>query len=188
MKKEILIVVDMQNDFINGAIGSKDAQKIVPNVSKLIDSYIENGGEHLIYTRDTHYENYLETQEGKKLPVTHCIEGTEGWYIHPEVFRTNSVTINKNTFGSVDLVKYIKENIIEREKLNQEDVKITLIGVCTDICVVSNALLLKANFPEASINVCKNCCAGVTKEKHEAAIETMLSCQINVYSIDKINF
>ena len=171
-----LIVVDMQTDFVDGALGTKEAQAIVPAVKKRIEEALY-AGEKVIFTRDTHPENYLETQEGRNLPVKHCVLGTDGWQIIPELsaYAENAIIIDKPTFGSRVLGEYLDaEN--EKNPIGQ----ITLIGLCTDICVASNALLLKAAMPEVKISVDSACCAGVTPEKHEAALETMRSCQIQV--------
>ena len=164
--KKTLIVIDMQNDFIDGALGTKEAQAIVPNVKKKIEEYKARGDE-IIFTRDTHNENYLETNEGKHLPVEHCIEGTHGWMIADEVDCPEYRHINKDSFG-YPLWKYFDLEEIE------------LVGLCTDICVVSNALILKAHFPSSNITVDASCCAGVTPESHRAALTTMKMCQINV--------
>ncbi len=172
--KKILIVVDMQKDFVDGALGSQEAVAIVDNVTKKIEGFDGD----IIVTYDTHEENYMHTQEGKKLPVPHCIKGTEGWALDKKVQQALSKkeyhTIEKPTFGSTDLPLYIKE------KYSGEKIVIELIGLCTDICVVSNALLLKASFPETEISVDAACCAGVTPESHNAALTTMKMCQINV--------
>ena len=165
--KRTLIVVDMQNDFIDGALGTKEAQTIVPNVKKKIEEYKARGDE-IIFTRDTHLSNYLETNEGKHLPVEHCIDGTYGWIIADEVNYPEYKHINKKTFGYT-LWDY-----------EGEFEEIEIIGLCTDICVVSNALILKATFPEINITVDASCCAGVTPETHKAALTTMKMCQINV--------
>lgn len=169
--RKILIVIDMQNDFIDGALGTKEAVEIVPAVVKKINAYDQ---ENIYATRDTHPENYLDTQEGKYLPVEHCIKGTEGWQIRPEVGRNilESHIFDKPTFGSTELAEKMR-HIAENDEL-----EIELVGLCTDICVVSNALLLKAVLPQTKISVDPACCAGVTPEKHEAALETMRSCQI----------
>jgi len=172
--KKILVVVDMQKDFVDGALGTKEAVGIVDNVVNKIMSFDGD----IIVTLDTHQENYMQTQEGVKLPVPHCIRGTEGWHLDSRVEsalsgRTFKV-IEKPTFGSVELTEYIKENY------NPDEIEIELIGLCTDICVVSNALLLKANFLETSIFVDAKCCAGVTPDSHSAALTTMKMCQINV--------
>ena len=175
MKKRFLVVVDMQNDFITGSLGSDEAQKIVPNVIK----EIENFDGEIIATLDMHDEDYLKSLEGKKLPVQHCVKDTDGWQIEERIKKTlekrGYTALTKPTFGSVSLVEMLK-----KEFDLTSDIEIELVGVCTDICVVSNALLLKAYFPEAKISVNSLCCAGVTPEKHEAALETMRSCQINV--------
>lgn len=168
---KILIVVDMQNDFIDGALGTKEAEKIVANVKEKIDTYRSNNDE-VIFTRDTHFENYLETQEGKNLPVKHCIKDTFGWQISSKLDVADSVVIDKPTFGSTKLMEYLlsKQNISE----------IQLVGLCTDICVISNAFLLKAALPEVLISVDSRCCAGVTPESHNRALESMKTCQIMV--------
>lgn len=178
-----LIVVDMQNDFIDGALGTKEAQAIVPNVNKKIEAAIQNG-DMIIYTRDTHFENYLNTREGKKLPIEHCIYGTNGWNIPDELFPRadyeNMCILAKYTFGSRELPIMLRKMFIEDEKMFNCN-EIELIGLCTDICVVSNALLLKAEFyNELEITVDASCCAGVTPESHNAALLTMKMCQINV--------
>ena len=172
--KKFLIVVDMQKDFIDGALGSAEACAIVPAAVKKIAAF---DGE-IYATLDTHFENYMETAEGKKLPVPHCIKGTGGWKLNKEIALAlegrNYTAVEKNTFGSVKLPELVKA------AAGDEEMYIELIGLCTDICVVSNALLLKANFPETAIAVDAACCAGVTPAKHEAALETMRSCQIDV--------
>ncbi len=165
--KKTLIVIDMQNDFIDGALGTKEAQAIVDNVKKKIDEYEKNGDE-IIFTRDTHQNDYLETPEGKKLPVIHCIEGTYGWEIAEGLERENARYINKPTFGYTGW-----------DEMNFEEIE--LVGLCTDICVVSNALILKAQFPDSKISVDSSCCAGVTPETHNSALETMKMCQIEIY-------
>ncbi|MQN00768.1 MAG: cysteine hydrolase [Lachnospiraceae bacterium] len=173
MSRKILIVIDMQNDFIDGSLGTREALAIVPDVIKKIKEY---SSDDVFATRDTHPTNYLETQEGRNLPVEHCIKGTDGWQIQSQIsklIRADHI-FDKPTFGSVSLAEKIKE-ISEKEP-----VEIELVGLCTDICVVSNALLLKAFMPEIKISVDSACCAGVTPEKHEAALETMRSCQVNV--------
>ena len=165
--KRTLIVVDMQNDFIDGALGTKEARAIVPNVKKKIEES-KARGDKIIFTRDTHKSNYLKTNEGKHLPVEHCIEGTYGWIIANEVNYPEYKHINKKTFGYT-LWDY-EDDFEEIER----------IGLCTDICVVSNALILKAFYPEINITVDASCCAGVTPESHKAALTTMKMCQINV--------
>ena len=175
-QRNYLIVVDMQNDFIDGSLGTKEAQAIVPAVVERIRQCRE-AGYQVIATLDTHGENYMETSEGRMLPVMHCIRGTHGWEIREELQEAlgNSLLLEKPTFGSIRL-----PGIISEEVENGDTLRIELLGLCTDICVVSNALLLKAHFPEAEINVHAACCAGVTPEKHLAALETMRSCQIHV--------
>lgn len=172
--KKILVVVDMQKDFVDGALGTKEAVAIVDNVVNKINGH--NGD--IFVTYDTHFENYMETSEGKKLPVPHCIKGTDGWKLNDKVQAAldakTYTEVEKITFGSVDLPKLVQE------KANGEEFEIELIGLCTDICVVSNALLLKAAFPEISISVDASCCAGVTPDSHNAALATMKMCQINV--------
>ena len=176
MANQFLIVVDMQNDFISGALGTAEAQAIVPAVEKRILEARENG-EIILATLDTHGPDYMDTAEGKKLPVPHCIAHTEGWNIHPQLLRAmgDAQLVEKPTFGSVRLPQLIAGLADDPAGMTIE-----LVGVCTDICVVSNTLLLKAHFPEAQIRVRQACCAGVTPEKHLAALETMRSCQIDV--------
>ena len=167
---KILIVVDMQKDFIDGALGTAEAVAIVPSVIEKIKEY-ENSDSQVLYTKDTHFENYMDTREGRHLPVPHCIKGTAGHEIPDEILRGHDLIIEKPTFGSTELVDYL-ENI--------EFDEVELIGLCTDICVVSNALLIKARFPEREVSVDSSCCAGVTPATHEAALTTMKMCQINV--------
>ena len=161
-----LIVVDVQNDFVTGTLGTPEAQAIIPNVKAKIQEYLGNNHQ-IIFTRDTHQGNYLETNEGKNLPVPHCIEGTEGWNIVDGLEVPNCSYINKPTFG------WTNWNTEPFEEIE-------IIGLCTDICVVSNALILKAIFPEIKITVDASCCAGVTPESHKSALETMKMCQINI--------
>ena len=169
--KKLLIVIDMQNDFIDGSLGTPEAVAIVGAVKDKIRSYPAGD---IFATMDTHGPDYLSTQEGRNLPVEHCIKGTEGWRIRPDIAEllTEAAIFEKPTFGSVRMAEAVKE-IEDLEEIE-------LIGLCTDICVVSNALLLKANLPEVKICVDSRCCAGVTPEKHLAALETMRSCQIEV--------
>lgn len=171
--KKFLIVVDMQKDFVDGALGTNEAQAIIPAVTEKIKGF---DGE-IIVTYDTHSDNYMNTAEGKKLPVPHCIKGTDGWQLDKnvaDVLKTKEFTVvEKPTFGSVELPRII-------EKISAGDnFSIELIGLCTDICVVSNALLLKANFPEKQISVDASCCAGVTPDTHNQALATMKMCQID---------
>lgn len=172
--KKFLVVVDIQNDFVDGALGTPEAQAIVDNAVKKIKNFDGD----IFVTYDTHYDNYMETLEGKKLPVMHCIKGTKGWELNPKIAEAllgkKYRVVEKLTFGSVELPNIIKE------LAGNQDVEITLIGLCTDICVVSNALLLKANFLDAEIFVDASCCAGVTPDAHNAALQTMRSCQINI--------
>ncbi len=168
--KKYLIVVDMQKDFVDGALGTKEAQAIVSRVKQKIAEYCQKGDE-VIFTRDTHQADYLLTNEGKYLPVEHCIEGTEGWQIVGELNVESSLIVNKPTFGFLDWTKYIQ---------TCEGLNIELVGLCTDICVVSNALILKALFPEATVAVDSSACAGVTPASHEAALQTMRMRQVEV--------
>lgn len=170
--QDFLIVVDMQNDFIDGALGTAEAKSIVLKVVEKVRSF----SGRVLFTRDTHGENYLDTQEGKKLPVPHCIRGTKGWQICPELEEyCKEAPIDKETFGSATLASMLKE--ADRENPIQS---ITLIGLCTDICVISNALLIKAFLPETDIIVDASCCAGVTPESHHTALSSMRSCHIDI--------
>jgi len=173
--KKILVVIDMQNDFIDGALGTPEAAAIVENVKAKILSYPK---ENVFATRDTHHQYYMDTQEGRNLPVPHCIRGTDGWQIRPEIAELifSDHIVDKPTFGSTQLAKLME--ILERRE--EDGIEIELVGLCTDICVVSNALLLKASMPETPISCDASCCAGVTPAKHEAALETMRSCQIRI--------
>lgn len=164
--KKTLIVIDMQKDFIDGSLGTKEAVAIVGNVKKKIADYQANGDE-IIFTRDTHHAEYLSTNEGKHLPVEHCIEGTEGWQIWEGLVVPGAIYIDKPSFGYTKWDEYRLEEV-------------ELVGLCTDICVVSNALILKAVYPEIKVTVDAACCAGVTKESHEAALTTMKMCQVEV--------
>ncbi len=172
--KHFLIVVDVQNDFVNGALGTKEAEGIIAHASEKIKNF---DGE-IFVTYDTHFKDYLTTAEGKKLPVEHCIKDTEGWQLNGEIQKALNckkyTAVEKLTFGSTELPELIKQ------AAGEDDFDITLIGLCTDICVVSNALILKANFYDKKIIVDKNCCAGVTVESHNAALTTMQMCQIEV--------
>ena len=168
--KKALLVVDMQNDFVTGSLGTKEAQAIVPGVAAKIQENVTVGND-VIFTRDTHSSDYLKTREGENLPVEHCIANTKGWEIIDCLKPYQSICFDKPTFGSVELVKHlVSENYAEIE----------IIGLCTDICVVSNALLIKAHLPEMKIKVDAACCAGVTPESHKCAIETMKMCQIEM--------
>ncbi len=164
-----LIVVDMQNDFITGTLGSKLAEAIVSNVVEKVKSFEGK----IIFTRDTHFADYMQTQEGKKLPVEHCIKDTDGWQICDELTPYAETVIDKITFGSVNLPDTIKDY--------GEDVEeIELCGLCTDICVISNAIILKATFPEVKITVDSKCCAGVSVESHQTALDAMKAVQIEI--------
>lgn len=171
--RKILMVIDMQNDFINGALGTPEAEAIVGRVAEEIRKYPT---ENVIATRDTHTEDYLNTQEGRKLPVVHCVRGTPGWELHPEIAAAlkGAAVIDKPTFGSKELAE--KLSLLSE----QDDLEVTLAGLCTDICVVSNALLIKAFLPETPVRVIADCCAGVTPESHQAALDTMRMCQIEI--------
>ena len=168
--RELLVVVDMQNDFITGALGTKEAQAIIPNVKAKIDEFVQNG-QQIIFTRDTHYEDYMDTQEGFNLPVMHCIEGTEGWEIESSLQLEDAMVFDKITFGSPELAAYIQEAEFDT---------VTLVGVCTDICVISNAMLIKAFDTEVLVQVDSTCCAGVTPESHQNALKAMKQCQIEI--------
>lgn len=163
-----LIVIDMQHDFVDGALGSQEAQAILPNVQKKIQSALADGTK-VLFTQDTHHESYMETSEGRHLPVPHCMEGTPGWMVMEELDVPDAPHICKGSFGYADWSKVIE---------NPE--RLELIGVCTDICVVSNALILKALFPEIEMTVDASCCAGTTPANHCAALTTMQCCQIAV--------
>lgn len=170
--QDILLVIDMQNDFIDGALGSAAAQAVVPYVMECV----KNFQGCVLFTRDTHRENYLETQEGRHLPVAHCVRGTSGWQIHPalEALRQTE-PIDKVTFGAASLPAILSD-LDDRERISS----ITLLGLDTDICVISNALLIKAFFPEIPIKVDARGCAGVTPESHQTALEAMKACQIEI--------
>ena len=169
---KLLIVVDMQNDFISGSLGSPQARAIVPFVREKIARYKQSGGK-IIFTRDTHTAHYLETQEGKWLPVVHCVAGTEGHRISNELETTGCEIFDKTSFGSLALAEHVAEAMADVDAIE-------LCGLCSDICVVSNALILKARFPEIPVTVDARCCAGVTEESHKAALLTMKTCQVNI--------
>ncbi len=171
--EKVLVVVDMQNDFVSGALGTKEAVGIVDKVAAKIESFEGR----IFATLDTHHQDYLDTAEGKKLPVPHCLKDSDGWLLNEKIMyalsEKNYRTIEKETFGSIRLAEEIGRILEERE------IQVELVGLCTDICVVSNALLLKAYFPEMPVSVDASCCAGVTPGSHEAALETMRMCQID---------
>ena len=171
--RDILLVIDMQTDFVDGALGSAEAVAIIPNVLREIAKFDKS---NIIATRDTHPESYMQTREGKHLPVPHCIKDTDGWQIHPAIAPAidGCLVIDKPTFGSTALC----EHIVKIAK--NEEISVTLVGLCTDICVVSNAMLIKAALPEIEVTVVSDACAGVTPDTHTAALTTMKMCQINV--------
>ena len=177
--KKITIVIDMQNDFLTGALANPDAVNIIPSVLEEIKK-----ADYVMYTRDTHSKNYLETQEGKNLPVPHCIEGTHGWQIVDELDPHSIADIkmwhivNKPTFGDVNI--WMDMYFADLVNWNGDGVEVTFCGTCTDICVVSNAMIVKSLYPELVVNVKADACAGLTPEKHKAALEVMSSCQINI--------
>jgi nicotinamidase-related amidase len=171
--RKLLLVIDMQTDFVDGALGTAEAVAIIPSVLREIEKYGKND---IIATRDTHPESYMESREGRYLPVPHCIKGTAGWQIHPEIAPAleGCKVIDKPTFGSTELC----DHIVKIAK--SEEIEVTLIGLCTDICVVSNAMLIKAALPEINVKVVADACAGVTPDTHSAALTTMKMCQIDI--------
>lgn len=178
---KILIVVDMQNDFINGSLGSEAAQAIVPNVVSKIKNF---DGDCIIVTMDTHKSNYLETQEGKKLPVEHCIENTNGWRINTQVAEALEKgcpvhTLMKSTFGAKNIADMIN-SAMQLQNIDEKNLEIELVGLDTDICVISNAILIKAFFLDAQVKIDSSCCAGTSTTAHECALEVAKSCQIDV--------
>ena len=178
---DVLVVVDLQNDFVSGALGTPEAWEIVPYVvGRVVDG--RNRGEKILFTRDTHPEDYAATREGRALPVPHCIRGTEGWEVIEQLreYAEAENVIDKPTFGSTELGERLRR--MEAEQ-GEPIGRITLIGLCTDICVISNALLLRAFLPEAEIAVDASCCAGVTPESHRTALEAMRACQITVENL-----
>lgn len=173
--KKILVVVDMQKDFVDGALGTKEAQAIVPAVVSKINNF---DGDEIYVTFDTHYQNYADTLEGKKLPVAHCIEGTDGHKLDEKVAAVLNekeyIPVIKKTFGTFEIAESLAK------KYSDEEIEAEFIGLCTDICVVSNVLILRASFPNSIIKVDSSCCAGVTPATHNAALDTMRCCQIDV--------
>lgn len=170
--QDILMVIDMQNDFIDGALGTKEAVSIVPNVRKKIEEFDGK----VFFTRDTHFDNYLETQEGRNLPIKHCIKNTHGWQIREELDELRKTeAIDKVTFGSSDLGKILLD--LDKEETIKS---ITFVGLCTDICVISNVMIAKAFLPEAKIIVDSSCCAGVSPQTHDQALEAMKVVQVEV--------
>lgn len=183
-----LFVIDVQNDFITGALGTREAQETMPNIVKEIQEKVTQGYK-VILTRDTHYKNtYMKSLEGQKLPILHCVENTWGWEISPRIMSVipdDSIFVNKNTFGTFDICTLIAdmERAYELKDFlapvkNVDEIEI--IGFCSDICVISNALILRAAYRNTPIIIKKNCCAGVTPEKHEAAMQVLESCQIDI--------
>ena len=168
---DVLVVVDMQKDFISGALGTKEASAIVPHVAEKI-AQAKKAGKTIVFTRDTHHENYLDTQEGKNLPVPHCLEHCDGWQIDPALSTEGALIFDKPSFGSEALIRYLKglDNLTSAE----------FVGLCTDICVITNVLSLKCALPELPITVDGSCCAGVTPESHETALAAMRMCQIKI--------
>ena len=168
---KVLAIIDMQKDFIDGALGTKEAVAIVPKVAARL-AQARADGETVVFTRDTHHADYLLTQEGRKLPVPHCLEGTDGWQIDAALAVEDAPVFDKPGFGSPALIEYL------RSLPALEGVE--FIGLCTDICVISNAMVLRAAFPETEIEILSDCCAGVTPQSHENALSAMRMCQINI--------
>jgi nicotinamidase-related amidase len=171
--RKLLLVIDMQTDFVDGALGTAEAVAIIPNVLREIQKYDKKD---IIATRDTHPEEYMATREGRHLPVSHCIKGTAGWELHPQIASAleGCLLIDKPTFGSTELCNHIVK------LAEKDDIEVTFVGLCTDICVVSNAMLIKAALPEIEVSVVADACAGVTPDTHCAALTTMKMCQINI--------
>ncbi len=171
--KKVLLVIDMQVDFVTGALENQEAQQITGGIREKIEKHLKDGGS-VFFTRDTHGQNYMETQEGRMLPVPHCLKGSDGWQIVEELmdFATEENTFDKPSFGSMELPVWLKE------RLMGEPEEIEICGVCTDICVISNAMILKAAYPEIKITVDGSCCAGVTPESHQNALNAMAVCQM----------
>ena len=169
---KLLVVVDMQNDFVSGALGTREAEAIVPRVTAKVAAAVK-AGDSIVFTQDTHGEDYLDTQEGRSLPVPHCVKGSEGWEIIPQLqaYVKGGQRMEKPAFGSMELAHYAARTGFE---------EIELVGLCTDICVISNAMLLKAALPEAEIAVDASCCAGVTPASHQNALEAMKMCQVRI--------
>lgn len=168
--KKLLAVIDMQNDFVDGSLGTEEAQAIVPGVKALIEQYRDEGQE-VVFTLDTHDGGYLDTLEGKNLPVAHCIKGTKGWELCSQLNEYEGKRFEKPTFGCIGLAEYVKEG---------DYGSVELVGLCTDICVISNALLIKAAVPNTPVSVRAGCCAGVTPESHENALKAMSMCQVRI--------
>lgn len=177
MRKQILVIIDMQNDFVTGALGNAECQATVPNIVALLKN---NTYDRVFLTRDTHQDNYMDTQEGKHLPVPHCIEGSDGWQVVPEIANAvadlNPIYVDKPAFGSIQLGTLLKDAC---EELGA-DTEITFVGVCTGICVISNVMITKATLPEIPVNVIASCCACVSPESHQTALDAMQLCQVNI--------
>ena len=175
---KILLVVDVQHDFVDGALGSAEAQAAIPYIRDKVDAAVEEGNTLIVYTRDTHFNDYMDSDEGKFLPVPHCIRNTPGWQIMEEV-DVGGVKLDKLTFGLKDIDEYIEQAL---PNVDDTVTSIEIVGFCTDICVISNALLLKAAYATRGVPIFVDAkgCAGVTPEKHAAALEVMKSCQIIV--------
>ena len=173
--KKVLFVIDMQVDFVTGALANSEAQKIVGRIAEKIKAY-QDAGHYVFFTRDTHGENYMDSQEGRLLPVEHCIEGSEGWQIVEglRAFATKENILDKPSFGSLELPKWVYK------KTDGDFDEMEFCGVCTDICVISNAMIMKAAFPEITLTVDSSCCAGVTTESHQTALDAMAACQMNI--------
>ena len=180
---KILFVVDMQKDFIDGSLGTNEAVAIVPAVKAKIEEYRKNG-DLVIFTADTHNETYLDTPEGQKLPIKHCIKGTDGWRIHPTLVKDNDFVLCKSNFGMSDVGEMLTDILRDSGNIDAELDCIEMVGLCTDICVISNALILKSTFSYPPIKVDAKCCAGTTPDKHRYALEVMKSCQIDVVNDD----
>ena len=173
---KLLVVIDMQNDFIDGSLGTREAVQIVANVKDKIRNSLKNGG-HIVYTRDTHTDSYLHTQEGHRLPIIHCVKSTSGWDIANGLYVEGCHVVDKPSFGSLELAEYVAQL--------QDVEEIELIGLCTDICVISNAMILKARLPEIPISVDASCCAGTTPQGHQNALSAMKMCQIVIKNSEK---
>jgi len=175
--KKVLFVIDMQVDFVTGALANEDAQKITGRIAEKIKAY-EEAGDYVFFTRDTHGENYMDTQEGRMLPVPHCMEGSDGWQIVDQLkaFANKDNTLDKPSFGSLELPKWVYK------KTDGDFDEMEFCGVCTDICVISNAMLIKAALPDCPVAVDPSACAGVAPESHETALRAMAACQIDILS------
>jgi nicotinamidase-related amidase len=169
---KLLLVIDMQNDFIDGVLGSKEAPLIIETIQNKINQYKKNNFP-VVFTRDTHDKNYLQTQEGRNLPVEHCIKNTRGWEITSKLDTTGAFIFDKPSFGSIELGQYIKANYAHVEEIE-------VVGLCTDICVIANVMILKAALPEVVVTVERSCCAGVTSQSHNNALEAMKMCQVKL--------